>query len=214
MAAGRNIAYAALATSSIIVASMLLPINGQAIGATSDNQQNVVPITVEAATTASAVLPIMVSEPVVQAVPAVVTEDVIANDVHSDAEEPAPRQQIALDEETICLAKIVHHESANQPIKGQLAVAQVVINRLESPKFPKTICGIALQRNQFFNVHAYNPPKDKRWDTAVQIAMDARAGVSEPVVGEALFFHAAYANPPFFRGRPRVAQIGDHIFYR
>lgn len=213
MAKGHNIAFAALATGTIIAASMLLPINGQAVGATSDNQQNVVPITVEGAS-AAAVLPIMVSEPVVQAVPAVVTEDVMANDIHSDAEEPAPREQIALDDDTICLAKIVHHESANQPVKGQMAVAQVVMNRLASPKFPKTICGIALQRNQFFNVHAYNPPKDKRWDLAVQIAMDARAGTSEPVVGEALFFHAAYANPPFFRGRPRVAQIGDHIFYR
>lgn len=119
-----------------------------------------------------------------------------------------------VDDETVCLAKIVHHEAGNQPRDGQLAVAQVVINRLESPIFPKSICAIALQRNQFFNVHAYNPRQDQRWHTAVEIALDARNGVSAPVVGEALFFHAAYARPGFFRSRPRVAQIGDHIFYR
>ncbi len=119
-----------------------------------------------------------------------------------------------VDDETVCLAKIVHHEAGNQPRDGQLAVAQVVINRLESPIFPKSICAIALQRNQFFNVHAYNPRQDQRWHTAVDIALDARNGVSAPVVGEALFFHAAYARPGFFRSRPRVAQIGDHIFYR
>ncbi len=129
------------------------------------------------------------------------------------AVEPATARH-GVDDETVCLAKIVHHEAGNQPRDGQLAVAQVVINRLESPIFPKSICAIALQRNQFFNVHAYSPRQDQRWHTAVEIAIDARNGVSAPVVGEALFFHAAYSQPGFFRSRPRVAQIGDHIFYR
>lgn len=128
--------------------------------------------------------------------------------------EAAAPPEHGLDAETICLAKIVLHESGNQPREGQLAVAQVVMNRLASPRFPKSICAIALQPGQFFNVHAYNPRQDHRWDAAVEIALDARNGVSDPVVGEALFFHAAHAQPSFHRSRPRVAQIGHHVFYR
>lgn len=151
--------------------------------------------------------------PVAVAAPA--AEPVIAEaaDVEGEAAE-ATEMRYGMDEETLCLAKIVHHESANQPREGQLAVAQVVMNRLASPRFPKSICAIALQPGQFFNVHAYNPRQDHRWDRAVEIALDARNGISAPVVGEALFFHAAHAQPSFHRSRPRVTQIGHHVFYR
>jgi spore germination cell wall hydrolase CwlJ-like protein len=137
----------------------------------------------------------------------------VANDVASPPvveAEPAPVVQ-ADDRELHCLAKIVHHESANQPRVGQLAVAQVVMNRVRSGRFASTICAVGMQRGQFFNVHAYNPPQDRRWRVALEVAREARAGTSEPVVGDALFFHAAYARP---FNRHRVTQIGDHIFYQ
>jgi spore germination cell wall hydrolase CwlJ-like protein len=132
-----------------------------------------------------------------------------ANDV-PQTRESEPTVQ-ADDGELHCLAKIVHHESANQPRVGQLAVAQVVMNRVRSGRFASTICGVGMQRGQFFNVHAYNPRRDQRWERALEVAREARAGTGEPVVGDALFFHAAYARP---FNRRRVAQIGDHIFYR
>lgn len=129
--------------------------------------------------------------------------------------EAAPRRTAAfgaVDRELTCLAKVVVHESGNQSRAGQLAVAQVVMNRVRSPRFPNTICSVVLQRGQFFNVDRYNPPRDARWQRALEVARDARAGVSPPVVGNAVFFHATYA--PAFRGRTRVARLGDHIFYR
>lgn len=122
--------------------------------------------------------------------------------------------QYGVDSETLCLAKIVHHESANQPHDGQLAVAQVVMNRVGHPSFAKTICGVVMQKNQFFNVHAYNPPKDKRWQKAIDIALDARNKVSAPVVGNALFFQATWADTAFFRSRKHVRRIAGHNFYR
>ncbi len=143
--------------------------------------------------------------------------EIVAAPIPEAAPEPVTdiaTPQHGIDAETICLAKIVLHESGNQPRDGQLAVAQVVMNRLASPRFPKSICAIALQPGQFFNVHAYNPRQDHRWDAAIAIALDARNGVSDPVVGEALFFHAAHAQPSFHRSRPRVTQIGHHVFYR
>jgi spore germination cell wall hydrolase CwlJ-like protein len=130
---------------------------------------------------------------------------------------PTPRRTAAasdtsVDRELTCLAKVVVHEAGNQSRAGQLAVAQVVMNRVRSPRFPNTICSVVLQRGQFFNVDRYNPPRDARWRRALEVARDARAGISPPVVGNATFFHAAYA--PAFRGRVRVARLGDHIFYR
>lgn len=120
-----------------------------------------------------------------------------------------------VDADLICLAKIVRHEAANQSMTGQLAVAQLVMNRVNSPRFPNTICEVAHQRGQFFNTNAYNPSRDdQRWANAIEVALDARNAISDPVVGDAVFYHAAYVSPRFHRSRPRVTQIEDHIFYR
>lgn len=135
-------------------------------------------------------------------------------------QDEAPATEVAAIDETvdadlICLVKIVRHEAANQSMTGQLAVAQLVMNRVESPLFPNSICAVAHQRGQFFNTNAYNPPRnDQRWENAMEVALDARNGISDPVVGEAVFYHAAYVSPRFHRSRPRVTQIEDHIFYR
>ena len=127
----------------------------------------------------------------------------------TEDERPAPA---AVDAELTCLAKIVLHEAGNQSRTGQLAVAQVVMNRVHSGRFADTICGVAMQRGQFFNVHAYNPPHDARWRLALEVARDAREGISEPVIGDALFFHAAYAGG--IGNHRQVGRIGGHIFYR
>ena len=129
----------------------------------------------------------------------------------ADDDTPAPQPAVA-DAELTCLAKIVLHEAGNQSRTGQLAVAQVVMNRVHSGRFADTICGVAMQRGQFFNVHAYNPPHDARWRLALEVARDAREGVSSPVIGDALFFHAAYAGG--IGNHRQVGRIGGHIFYR
>lgn len=125
-----------------------------------------------------------------------------------------PRSQV-VDADLICLTKVVVHEAGNQSRAGQMAVAQVVMNRLNDPRrrFGRSICGVVMQRGQFFNVHAYNPPRNARWFRALEVAREARDGTAEPVMEGALFFHAAYARVNF-RGRTRIGRLGDHIFYR
>ena len=113
-----------------------------------------------------------------------------------------------------CLAKIVHHESANQTERVQLAVANVVLNRLKSSVFPRSICAIAMQRGQFFNVHAYRPYGDPRWPTSQRIASRAIAGEGISHAPGALFFHTAGAVSQVSRSRPRVARLGGMDFYR
>ena len=121
-----------------------------------------------------------------------------------------------LDAEVECIAKVVVHEAGNQSRKGQLAVAQLIMNRIESGRFPATACGVANQPGQFFRTADYNPPRNSAtWSSAVEVAREAREGTSEKVVPGALFFQAAYASTgSFFRSRQRVATLGDHVFYR
>ncbi|MBC2776834.1 cell wall hydrolase [Parasphingopyxis marina] len=131
------------------------------------------------------------------------------------AADETPAMDETVDADLICLVKIVRHEAANQSQTGQLAVAQLVMNRVRSPRFPNSICSVAHQRGQFFNTNAYNPSRsDALWQSALEVSLDARNQISDPVIGEAVFYHAAYAPSRFHASRPRVAQIGDHIFYR
>jgi N-acetylmuramoyl-L-alanine amidase len=119
-----------------------------------------------------------------------------------------------IDPELECLAKVVLHEAGNQSRTGQVAVAEVVMNRLQDPRgrFGRTICGVVLQRGQFFNVQAYNARRDPRWRTAVEVARAVRDGQHEEVTNGGLFFRTAYGAG--FPGRTRVATIGAHAFYR
>lgn len=112
-----------------------------------------------------------------------------------------------------CLAKIVHHESANQREHVQLAVANVVLNRVKSQRFPSTICSVALQRNQFFNVHAYDPSGDSRWATSQRIAREAALGAGQEHAPGAYFFITVGHPSAFFRSRPHVARLGDLDFH-
>ncbi|HTU11010.1 MAG TPA: cell wall hydrolase [Allosphingosinicella sp.] len=134
----------------------------------------------------------------------------------SEATVPVQPETQTVDAELVCLAKVVVHEAGNQPRAGQLAVAQVVMNRVNDPRgrFGRTICGVIMQRGQFFNVHAYNPSRtNQRWRTAVEVAREARHGASDQVMDGALFFHAASANMSF-RGRQRIGRLAGHVFYR
>jgi N-acetylmuramoyl-L-alanine amidase len=121
-----------------------------------------------------------------------------------------------LDKQLECLAKVVLHEASNQPRTGQLAVAQLVMNRVGKPKFANTVCEVVNQPGQFFPTASYNPRRDtQRWANAVEVARQAMAGDAEQVVPGAVFYHAAYQAPNrFFRTRERITLVGDHVFYR
>jgi spore germination cell wall hydrolase CwlJ-like protein len=121
----------------------------------------------------------------------------------------------AVGPEQLCLAKAVYHEAANQPLNGQLAVAQVILNRIKSGIFPKSVCAVVNQKSQFFRTASFAVPTDtQRWQTAVAVALVAQHRHMADVAPGALFFHASYVRPPWRGRHTRVAQIGDHIFYR
>lgn len=125
---------------------------------------------------------------------------------------PAVAAAAAADSELNCLARVILYEAGAESRSGQLAVAQVVLNRTRSGRFPRTICGVINQRGQFASIASFRPRRDARWSRALGIARAARAGERVASIGNALFFHAARVRP--FSGRTRVARLGGHVFYR
>ncbi|MFZ0572842.1 MAG: cell wall hydrolase [Rhodomicrobium sp.] len=123
-----------------------------------------------------------------------------------------------------CMATAIYFEARDEPIKGQIAVAQVIMNRIRSPFYPKTVCGVVYQgeRNRsgcqfsFTCTGKHNSVKEKpEWATAVQLAKQVIAGeVWIKEVGYATHYHATYVHPPWRFELDKVAQIGGHIFYK
>jgi spore germination cell wall hydrolase CwlJ-like protein len=120
------------------------------------------------------------------------------------------------DDETRCLASTVYFESQGEPLAGQLAVAQTILNRTHSGRFPSSVCGVVRQPGQFSFLRGGEiptPPHGRpAWQTAVAIAVIARDGLWKQVAPDALYFHASRVSPGW--GRPRVAALGHHIFFR
>lgn len=121
-----------------------------------------------------------------------------------------------IDAELHCLAGAVYFESRSESLAGQLAVAHVVINRAESGRFPRTMCGVVYQKSQFSFVRGGQMPPintaHRQWRNAVAIAQIARDGGWQNAAPGALFFHARHVSPGW--NRPRLVQIDNHIFYR
>ncbi len=122
----------------------------------------------------------------------------------------------AFDAEAKCLAVAVYFESKGEPLSGQLAVAQVMINRTHSGRFPSTVCGVIKQSGQFSFVRRGQIPYVNEgcqaWQTALAIADIARNELWGPQVGGAMFFHAKRVSPHWHA--TQVASLGNHIFYR
>jgi len=116
-----------------------------------------------------------------------------------------------------CLATGIYFEAKSEPLAGQLAVGQVIANRSSSGgRFPSTYCGVLFQHGQFSFVHGHSLPHvshdNRQWQTAVAIAKIVDERLKDPVVGNALFFHARSVSPGWHL--KRVASIGNHIFFR
>lgn len=124
-------------------------------------------------------------------------------------------EALDMDRETECLALSVYWEAKGEPLEGQLAVAQVILNRVERGRFGDSICGVVKAPRQFSFVRGgtiARPVESKAWAEARAIAWIALADAWQPVVGEATHFHATRVNPGW--RLQKVAQIGNHIFYR
>jgi len=121
-----------------------------------------------------------------------------------------------------CLAKNIYYESASETYEGKLAVAQVTLNRVNSPQYPKDVCGVVYQKTQgtcqfsWTCNNADTTTKNKyQWEESLLIAKRA---LTQPLLHDiiaktnALYYHANYVNPGWNKTKV-VARIGNHIFY-
>lgn len=122
---------------------------------------------------------------------------------------------LPLDPELRCLATAVYFESKGEPLDGQLAVAQVILNRVEAGRFGRDICAVVKAPKQFSFVRGGAMPDPRgaaQWATAHAIALIAISGSWPEVVPDATHFHATRVSPGW--KMRRVAQVGRHVFYR
>jgi len=124
-----------------------------------------------------------------------------------------------------CMAKNIYWEAALEPFEGKVAVAQVTMNRMESGKFPSSVCGVVYQKTTMYDKvvcqfswfceanNVTKPIHPKLYQESEEVAkMVMLEGMRLPALKEAMYYHADYVNPKW--NKPRITQIGRHIFYK
>ncbi|MCB1437671.1 MAG: cell wall hydrolase [Rhodobiaceae bacterium] len=126
--------------------------------------------------------------------------------------------------ELMCLATGVYFEARGEPENGQIAVAQVILNRVAHPFYPETICGVVFQNQHRRNSCQFSfacdglsdRPRNKiSWERAIRVAKKVVNGKAYiDTVGKSTHYHANYVRPRWIRDMIRLDTIGKHIFYR
>lgn len=123
-----------------------------------------------------------------------------------------------------CMTDAIYFEARGESYRGQIAVGQVVMNRLHHPIYPKDICQVVYQNQQMRNACQFSFACDgipetvddpKAWKEAGEIANGVINGsLYLPEVGRATHYHATYVYPDWAPRLKRVTKIGHHIFYQ
>ena len=144
----------------------------------------------------------------------------------------AVAEELDIRKELYCLATNIYFESRNQPQVGRVAVGQVTMNRVNSPKFPNTVCEVVKQARYYpsggIDLHSCQfswycdgksdiPKNEKAWKKAQDYAyLVLYNRIAIDVTEGATHYHATYVKPKwrFDRGMNHIGRIGAHIFYR
>jgi spore germination cell wall hydrolase CwlJ-like protein len=128
-----------------------------------------------------------------------------------------------IDSELMCMAQAVYYESAREPLEGQLAVAEVIANRMADHRYPDTACGVVFQGATRTTGCQFTftcdgamrvKPKGENWERAKRIAAHVLMNLNEERTGGATHYHATYVDPIWNSGLIQTNQVGLHIFYR
>jgi spore germination cell wall hydrolase CwlJ-like protein len=144
--------------------------------------------------------------------------------VARDKGEALAGQTVSAGRERECLAIAIYFEARGEVRQGQVAVAQVVLNRVRSPRYPDTICNVVYQNMHLRNACQFSFACDgtpdkiaerRAWARAKAIAEEVTAGkLLLTNVAGATNYHASYVSPYWAPSMRRLAKIGQHIFYR
>lgn len=124
-----------------------------------------------------------------------------------------------------CMTRNIYWEAASEPFEGKVAVAQVTLNRMNSGKFPDSVCGVVYQKTAFYQkvvcqfswfcetTHLTKPVYPKLYKESEEVAkMVMLEGFRLPNLKEAIYYHADYVNPHW--NKEKITQVGRHIFYK
>lgn len=122
-----------------------------------------------------------------------------------------------------CLAQAIYYESRGESYDGQVAVGEVVMNRVRSPAYPNSICGVVYQGShrttgcQFSftcDGSLHTRPRGYAWTRSQEIASQVMQGYARPMTQRATHYHTVAVNPVWSAGLVETTRIGSHIFYR
>jgi hypothetical protein len=122
-----------------------------------------------------------------------------------------------------CLAQAVYYEARGETQQGQVAVAEVIMNRTRSRAYPSSICGVVYQGSQLATGCQFtftcdgslnHRPRGRAWDRAQRIATAVMLGYTRPITNHATHYHTTAVNPVWSAGLVETTQIGVHKFYR
>lgn len=122
-----------------------------------------------------------------------------------------------------CLAEAIYFEARGEPVEGQFAVAEVILNRVDSPKFPNSICKVVRQGTGRKHACQFSYNCDGKleyiangsaYDQAKRVARVSMDRKTRPLTKGATFYHATFVSPSWARSFQHVATIGVHKFYK
>jgi len=132
-----------------------------------------------------------------------------------------------------CLALNVYHEARGETLAGQIAVANVTLNRVKSKRYPNTVCDVVMQKTcgkklkynaahdgctpQFtwtWDGHSDEPKNNDAWNVSMMVAAKALAGKVKDNVKGAILYHTVKVKPYWAKKKTRLVKIDDHIFYK
>jgi hypothetical protein len=123
---------------------------------------------------------------------------------------------------TLCMAQAIYYEAALEPVEGQQAVAQTILNRVRHPNFPKSVCGVVYEGARAPGCEfsfacdgsRERPPIEPYWSRAMAVARAALDGYVDKSAGAATYYHADYIYPPWAPQLVKIGQFGSQLFYR
>lgn len=126
------------------------------------------------------------------------------------------------DDEAHCLAQAIYFEARSEPVEGQLAVAQVVMNRVNDRRYPNSVCGVVFQNERLRHRCQFsfacdgksdNPRDARAWNLASRISYVAMANNWQDITKSATHYHADYVEPYWIKSMEKTAVYGQHLFY-
>lgn len=125
--------------------------------------------------------------------------------------------------EWYCLTEALYFEARGEALRGQIAVAEVILNRVDSKRYPNSVCGVVQQGQHRRNACQFSYNCDgksnrignrKVFESLGRLSHAMLGGADRKLTGSALYYHNTSVRPRWSRKLVRTARIGDHIFYR